>query len=146
MAKSGGNRSLRVTVEGIEHAEKIPGWLEEGQRKMLEKATDRLAESVQKAVGRHARHEVTHRVISSVQAEIRGGKLVRAAQLGAYIKSRRGPGTAIRFNAGGERFVRSPRGTRLPARKAVDKGLRPRRRIIQETFNEVFDNLEGGPH
>lgn len=138
---------LTVKVEGLERAGKIPGWLEHGQRRTLELAIERIRDSIRSkapgGAGGKVAMEVEGRTLTSTRGEITLGRIAKAHAKGAYIRSKRGPGTAIRFTVGGDRvFVRAPRGARLPATKFDTKGLRPRRRIIQQTFDEVMGDIE----
>lgn len=135
---------LRVKVTGLARANQIPGWIERGQRETLELATERIRDSIRRASpGGRIAADITSRTISSTRAVIEADQpATRALDRGAYIRSKRGAGTAIRFTAGGQRvFVRAPRGSRIRARNFFKKGLRPRRRIIQETFDEVMGHL-----
>lgn len=134
--------TLKVKVTGLSRAGQIPGWIEDGQRRTLELAVERLVESIRlKAPGPKIAAEAVGRTLSSKRGEIVIGTIGRAFEKGAYRRSNRGPGTAVRFNAGGDRFVRYPRGTRLTATKWVTKGLRPRRRIFQEAFDDAMGHL-----
>lgn len=139
------SKALKVKVEGLSTAHKIPGWLERGQRETLERAGDAIAEDLRKAApggnsGGVARSVHTN-TLSSTRLEVNvthpGAK---ALARGAFIKSKRGPGTAIRFANG--RFVRFPHGVRLPTTNWDKKGLRKRATRIREAYQEVFDDLE----
>ena len=140
---------MKVRVEGLEQAAKIPGWLETGQADMNRRAGDKIANDIRARApggpaGKAGRAIVVVPLGSRRLAiESRGFAGARALNEGAYIKSRRGAGTAVRFQVGGRTvFVRHPRGVRLEARRYFEKGLRPRRKRVQEAFHEVFDDLE----
>lgn len=146
-ARSGTNR-LKVSVEGnMDRARRIPDWLESGQRRSLERAGELLREDVQAAApggeGGSIGESVRAIALSSSRLELVSSHPgAKALEQGAFIRSSRGLGTAIRFNAGGrDVFVRYPRGTRLPKLQWFRKGLRRRRKRIEQAFNEAFDRM-----
>lgn len=146
-SKGGGkNMSVQITG-GLERFEKIPGWLERGPREALRRSGDKIADDIaEKAPGGEGGsvgRAVHSRVLTNTTLEISiDHPGARALARGAYIRSQRGAGTAIRFNAGGPRFIRAPYGSRLPKTDYDKKGLRRRRTRMQEAHDEVFGDLE----
>lgn len=150
MAKArGGKGRLTVRVEGLEEAARIPGWLETGQEDMQRRAGDKIADDIRLRApggpGGKAGRAIHVVPLGSkrIAIESRGFEGARALNEGAYIRSRRGAGTAVRFTVGSSVvFVRYPKGARIKPRRYFEKGLRPRRKRLQEAFHEVFDDLQ----
>lgn len=147
-SKRGGGKSLNVQITGgLERFEKIPGWLERGPREALRRTGRKIGDDIaQKApggpsgsVGRAVDSRVLTNTTLQITVDHPGAK---ALEGGAYIVARRGRGSAIRFNAGGQRFIRAPFGARIPAFEYGKKGLRRRRTRMQEAHDEVFRDLE----
>jgi hypothetical protein len=144
--------TFRVRIEGLAELAKIPGGLERGQRILLERGTGRIRDEIRRKApggptGRAGR-AVQSRVISPSKAVVAsiGFDGAKALERGAFIRSKRGPGTAIRFEVGGQRvFVRHPRGVRIPAFRYFEKGLRPRARFMREAFHDGFHDLRRQP-
>lgn len=140
-----------VRVEGLSRLAAMPGFLERAQRDLLDRSSKAIGDEVRKrapggpdsAIGR----DVEARALSSTIAVIRskGHPGAKALERGAFIRSRRGAGTAIRFNTpSGPIFVRSPRGVRIKARGFYRRGLRTRSKHVREAFGQTFGNLPGG--
>lgn len=136
---------MNVRLEGMSKAAQIPGWLEEGQREFVDETGKRLRDSIRSKApgGDHGEiaRSVVYVVINSRRVMIfslhPGAK---AQERGAWIKPRH-PGGAIRFEMEGrEIFLRG--GVRIPATRFATKGLRPRSRIVRETFAEKMSHLE----
>lgn len=149
MARRGGSGVMRVTLEGnLERANRIPGWIDHAQRRQLERAGDLIEDDVEGKApggpGGSIARSVRTRTLSDTRLELVATHPgAKALERGAFIRSNRGRGTAIRFEEAGRTvFVRSPRGVRLPALGWFKKGLRQRRRRIREAFDEAFDDLE----
>lgn len=143
--RSGSDR-LRVSVEGLEQASRIPGWLEEGQRVTLEEGGKRIGKDLadaapggdQGSVGRSIRV----RTITSTRLVIEVNHRAAKALTGSSRRAS-GPGKALRFEAGGEtRFVRYPRRTIIPRNDWPKKGLRRRKSRIQQAYDDAFRDLE----
>lgn len=136
---------MRVRLEGMSEAVKIPEWLERGQREFVDKSGSRLAESIRLrapggptgAIGR----SIVSKTLNSRRVIIfslhPGAK---AQETGAYVKPRR-RGGALRFQANG-RVVYVRGGVRIPATRFATKGLRPRSKIVKQTFAETMSRLE----
>jgi hypothetical protein len=149
MAKRKGGQSFSVSVTGLEALARIPGFLDRGQRILLERSTTRIAEEIAKrapgGASSKAGRDVEARVLTSTTAVIRSKGFAGAKVLerGGFIRSKRGPGTAIKFQGDdGPVFVRYPRGVRIKARGYFRKGLRTRGKIVREAFAEGFHDLE----
>lgn len=148
MAKRKGGNAFSVSVSGLEELAKIPGFLEDGQRILLGRSTKRIAEEIAKrapgGAGGKAGRDVEARVLTSKTAVIRskGFEGAKVLERGGFIRSKRGPGTAVKFKGeAGEVFVRYPRGVRIKARGYFRKGLRTRGKIVREAFAEGFREL-----
>lgn len=149
MAKRKGGQNFSVAVTGLEELAKIPGFLEHGQKILLDHSTKRIAGEIAKrapgGAGSKAGRDVQALVLTSTTAVIRSRGFAGAKVLerGGYIRSKRGPGSAIKFvgKDGTTVFVRSPRGVRIKARAYFRKGLRTRGKIIREAFAEGFHDL-----
>lgn len=136
----GGGSALRVEVD-LSQSQRVPGWLERVQREWLAEGAEILAQGVRdKMPGSSLDDEIKSRTHSPTVAGIYSASpAVRAIDLGAYMRSRRGPGTAVRFTVGGRvKFKRYPKGTRVAPRHVFKRGLRTRRRQLDELFALKF--------
>lgn len=140
---SGGGKSVSVAVEGLAELEKLPGWLDRGQKEFLEKGVRRLGEEVKRRApggpaGKAAR-DVEARVLSSTTAVIRSKGWVAAGILerGGVIRPKK-PGGALRLHDG--RFVRGS--VFIRPRGYFRKGLRNRSKIIRGAYHEAFGDLK----
>ena len=135
--------TMKVRVEGMQRLERIPAGLERARRRMMDLTVERLVDSVRAKApgspGGTVGRDVVGVVVSETRGEINVGEIGKAHQGGAYIRSKRGPGTAIKTSQG--RFIRFPRGARLPATKFITKGLRRRRSIMQQAFDEAYGEI-----
>lgn len=139
-----GGKMFNVAVDGLAELAAIPGWLDAGQRELLDKGSQRLADSVRAKApggrgGKIAR-DIEARTLSPTTAVVRSKGLpaTRALNRGAYIKPKRG--VALRFTIDGRTvFIR--RGVRIKARKFFEAGLRSRGKIIRQVYSEAFGDL-----
>lgn len=148
--RKGGN-NYSVSVDGLSELAAIPGWLDDGQRAFLEKASDRLADAVRAKApgGAHGSigRDVESRTLSPTTAVVRskGSKAAKALDQGAYIRAKRG--VAIRFTVGGRVvFIRKPRGSRIKARHFYKAGLRSRGKVVRQAYSEAFSDLHRYRH
>lgn len=149
--RKGGN-AMSVAVDGLDEMRKIPGFIDRGQRILLDRSTQRIRDEIAKrapggASGKAGR-DVEARTLTSTVAIIRskGFEGAKALERGAFIRSKRGPDTAIRFEGeDGPVFVRAPRGIRIKGRGYFKKGLRTRSKHIRQAYHEGFGDLEAQP-
>lgn len=141
MARRRGSSSFSVQVKGLEELEKIPGWLDGGQRRFLSDAAEEVADAIGDAAPRRSSRLAKSwrgRAISSTSAIVSSDHPAAKAQArGAFIVAKKGK--ALRFADGG--FARF---SRIPATNYDRKGLRKRGRIVRAAFARAFDHL-GGP-
>jgi hypothetical protein len=143
---------MKIRVEGLSELADIPNGLERGQRILISRGAEGIAKDVRMkapggATGRAGR-AVRSQVLSSSRAMIAsvGFDGAKALEKGAFIRSKGGPGHATRFEVGGQRvFVRFPRGSRIPAFRYFEKGLRFRSRRMREAFQDGFSDLRSQP-
>lgn len=131
--------SFSVKMVGLSEAAQIPGWLDHGQRAMLEEIVNELAGAIGDASGSsQIRASFRGRAISSTKGivESRGTKFAKARDRGAYITPR--SGKVLRFADGSFRRV-----ARLTPHKYVAKGMRKRRAIADAAFARHFGDLKG---
>lgn len=139
---AGDGGTVRTSIEGLEELSRLPGWIDRGQRRFVERSGERIAEAIAErapggkggSVGRATRS----RTLSSTKAEIvvdhPGAK---ALERGAFIKPKRH--TKLRFTVGGRTVF--PRFVRLKGRGYAAKGLRARRKIVNSEYAKAFDDL-----
>lgn len=135
MARSASSYSVKI--EGLEEASKIPGWLDNAQRAMLDEVSQELAEAVGEASGsRRIAASFRGRALTSTRGivESRGTAFAKARDRGAYITPRRG--SVLRFADGG--FARF---ARLKPHRYVAKGMRKRRAITEAAFERHYADI-----
>jgi hypothetical protein len=119
---------------------KHPGWLDEGQKLFLERSSERLGDSIRENApgGKNGSIAklVDDRVLTSTLAQIVVRSPGHVFEVGAYIRPKRGK--ALKFRDG--RFSRGA--VRIRPTKFATRGLRPRRRIINEAYSEGFRDLK----
>lgn len=131
---------LNVTVDGLEDLRKLPGMLDEGERKVLDGAAKKIGLSIASAAPGGPTGGIGRSIVTRVMTDTMAVILVthpgaKPAERGAFRKA--APGHALRFRDG--RFARWSR--QRPTRFAT-VGLRPRSRIIKTEYRRVFDDLE----
>lgn len=136
-------QQFSVSVSGLSRLERIPGGLDRAQKRFLETAGDRLATSVRLAAPKKSGDlaaSIRSQTIGATRLRIHtGSPYAKAQDKGAYITPKGHP--FLRFSgAGGQVFVRA---VRLPATNFFQKGLRPRRTIINGAYTAAFGRLEG---
>lgn len=151
MARSRGR--VKVKLEGLSELAKIPGFLEQGQRRFLERAGERISDAIAEkapggksgSIGRSA-HSIT--LSPTKVAVIVDHPGAKALEEGATIKPK---GKALRLRDG--RFVHRssrrrsgsagtpPGAVFIPPRRYAKSALRRRNKIVREVFSEALDQL-----
>lgn len=130
--------NVSVKIEGLSELAKLPGFLDNAQRELLEngarKVADAIGDAAPKKSGRLAA-SWTGRAISSTKAVVQSRSPYAKSQArGAFIRPKRGK--ALRFSDGNVRGF-----ARIPATNYDKKGLRKRNQIIQDEYVRAFDDL-----
>lgn len=141
--KRSGGTNLSVAVDGLDELRRLPGFLDRGQRELLDKGLTGIRDAIALVApggptGRAGR-AVKAKTLSSTRGVVGSFDFpgARALERGAFIRPK---GTALRFQVEGRTvFVR--RGIRIKARWYHKKGLRGRRRIIRAAYHDAFGNL-----
>ena len=150
MARKG---RMKVKLEGLSELAKIPGFLEEGQQRFLERAGEGISDAIAEkapggktgSIGRSTRSLVLSPTKVVVVVDHPGA---RALEEGATIKPK---GKAIRLRDG--RFIHRssrrrsgsagapPGAVFIPPKRYAKSALRRRNKIIREVFTEAYDQL-----
>lgn len=127
--------NYQVKLEGLsEMEEKIPNWIDHGERKLVDNIAHRLADSVHDASPKGG-IPFRGRAVNSSSAEISSNHPgAKALDKGAYI---RGKGKKLKFEVDGRTIFATA--VRLAARNYTKKGLRKRNSIAKEEFSKIFD-------
>lgn len=136
-----GGKDFSVAVEGLGELRKIPGFIDSGQRELLEKGSQGIADAVAKRApggprGKAGR-DVEARVLTSTRAVVRSRGFKGAALLerGGTIRPKKGK--ALKLANG--HFVRGS--VRIKGRGYWRKGLRERSKIVRAAYHDAFGNL-----
>lgn len=142
MARRKGGNSFNVRVEGLEGLSRMPGFIDSGQRMLLDRGSKGIAAEIAKKApggpGGKAGRDVEALTTSSTTALIRsrGFKGARLLDKGGTIRPKRGK--ALKLHDG--RFVRGK--VFVKGRGYWRKGLRSRSKIIRAAYHDAFGNLE----
>lgn len=136
---------LKVKVEGLAELAEIPGWLETGQKRFLQKAANGIAEKIAetapggkgRSIGRATRANTLSPTKAEVVVDHPGARVL---ERGGFIQPR---GRALKFQAGG-RTVFSRRGVRIAPRGFAKKGLRSRHKIVRAAYAEAMGDVSKG--
>lgn len=132
--------TLRIEVEGLERANRIPGALDDAQRDFIQKAADALADEVGRAapggrggaIGSSFQGRALTNTTALIYSRHPGAK---ANEVGAYIVPRPGK-KAIVFRDGRVRAW-----ARIPALHYAKNALRTRSRVVNAIYEREFGNL-----
>lgn len=147
MAKKKGGNAFSVSVDGLSKLGALPGFIDDAQGELLNKAARRIGDEVRKKapggpMGKAAR-DVEARALTSTTAVVRsrGWKGARILERGGSIRPKKGE--ALRFSVDGKTvFTRGP--VHIKGRGYWRKGLRARGKIVRQTYHEAFGSLGRG--
>lgn len=133
--------TFRISVNGLEKVNRIPGALDDAQRDFLEKAAEALAAQVGQAapggrsgtIGRSFQGRALTNTTALVYSNHPGAK---ANEVGAYVVPGRGK-KAIRFRDGRVRAW-----ARIPALHYAKTALRTRSRVVNAVYEREFGHLD----
>lgn len=155
---SSDSKAMSVRVEGGLELAKLPGWLDTGQRALMERAGTRVRDEIRKrapggplgSAGRAVKMKVRTSTTVEIGSSTRDFPGARALEKGAYItpKGLRGltrrellrQPRRLRITTGGRTTY--PVAVRIPAKRYHEKGARTRTKIVKEEYGKAFGDLE----
>lgn len=144
MAKRKGGQSFSIAVEGLDQLRALPGFIDRGQRELLDKGASGIRDAIRAVApggpSGTAGRAVQSRTLSSTRALVGSFHFAgaRALERGAFIRPKKGK--ALRFQIQGK-TVFTRRGVRIEARGYHKKGLRARGRIIRAAYHDAFGDV-----
>jgi hypothetical protein len=128
-------KTISITVKGMAELNRIPGFLDGGARRTVERGTKKIAKSVGDAAphrsGALALSWQGVALTSNVGRVWSSSKYAAKIDRGAYVRAR--GGRALRFGGEFRQWVR------FAPHPYVKKGLRPRARIMREAFAAAME-------
>lgn len=128
--------NVSVKIEGLSQLAELPGFLEEGQVKFVDRIGKRIAHAIEEASPKAGIPFEAEAVNSTAIRVVSRHPGAKALDKGAFIK---GKGKKLRFMVGGKQVF--TKHVRLKARKYTNKGLRKRNAIVREEFDKEFNHL-----